>query len=62
MSDLPRLGAPAQRALANAGITALAQLAQYREAGVRKLHSMGRKALHVLKEAFSAQGLGWQPD
>lgn len=57
VSDLPRIGAPAQRALANAGITTLARLAQHTESEIGTLHSMGPKALSILREALAGQGL-----
>ena len=50
---------PAQRALANAGITRLEQLASAREADVAALHGMGPKALDILKAAMAARGLSF---
>ncbi|MGE0625326.1 MAG: helix-hairpin-helix domain-containing protein [Pseudomonadales bacterium] len=48
---------PAQRALAAAGITTLAELARRSEAEVTALHGMGPKAIEALKLAMAAQGL-----
>jgi len=50
---------PAQRALANAGIASLDDLATFPEAKVATLHGMGPKALDLLKAAMAAEGLGF---
>jgi hypothetical protein len=55
--DLPRIGAPALRALAGAGYTELGQLAGVSEAELSRLHGMGPKALRLLREALAARGL-----
>jgi hypothetical protein len=56
-SDLPKLAAPAQRALAGAGIKNLRQLAKFSEKEVKELHGIGQNALHELRLALKAQGL-----
>jgi hypothetical protein len=61
-SDLPNLAQPAQRALASADITTLAQLTQITEAEVLQLHGMGKKALAMLREALSARGLSFRKE
>jgi predicted flap endonuclease-1-like 5' DNA nuclease len=58
--DLPRIGAPATRALANIGITTLAGVAKYSEAELAKLHGMGPKALGILKQELKKQGKGFK--
>jgi len=59
-SDLPeKLGAPARRALSNAGITTLARLAKYSEAEIGKLHGMGPKAIGQLKAALRQRRLAF---
>ena len=50
---------PAQRALANAGITSLEALAKVPEAKVAALHGMGPKALEALRAAMAAKGLSF---
>lgn len=56
-SDLPKgIGAPATRALAAAGYTALAQLHGVPAAELKKLHGMGPKAIRVLEEALEQHG------
>jgi predicted flap endonuclease-1-like 5' DNA nuclease len=51
-TQLPHLSAPAQRALAAAGITCLEDLSQWREADVARLHGIGPNALKRLMEAL----------
>lgn len=61
--DLPTgLGAPAQRALAGAGIQHLDQLARISEAELKKLHGVGPKALDQLRQALAGQGLSFAAD
>ena len=50
------VGGPALRALAGAGVKSVADLAQWREADLAKLHGMGPKALGTLREALEASG------
>ena len=57
MSDLPRMAAPARRALATAGITTLADLTRCTEQVVAALHGMGPKALGLLREAMQERGM-----
>ncbi len=56
-SDLPKIGAPATRALVGAGYTQLAQLTQVSAAELLKLHGMGPKAIRILRETLAAKGL-----
>lgn len=56
-SDLPKIGAPALRALAAAGYQRLEQLTQVSAAELLKLHGMGPKALRILRETLASQGL-----
>ena len=62
-NDLPDgLAAPAQRALAGAGISRLAQLAKLTEAEVKALHGIGPNALAKLGAAMAAKGLGFKAE
>ena len=62
-SDLPDgLSAPAQRALAGAGISRLAQLAKMTEAEVKALHGIGPNALAKLRAAMAAKGLKFKAE
>lgn len=53
------MGKPALRALDAAGYTRLEQLANVREADLRKLHGMGPKSIRLLRDALAAQGLAF---
>lgn len=56
-SDLPKLSAPAQRALASVGIMRLSDLSKFSEAGLLKLHGFGPSSIKPLKEAMTAAGI-----
>ena len=58
-SDLPKLAAPAQRALAAAGYSRLEQLTHVREADLKKLHGIGPNALAQLHRALATKGLSF---
>jgi len=57
---LPKLAAPAQRALQSAGITNLTQLTQVSEEELMQLHGMGKNALSTLQEALKANRLSFR--
>lgn len=59
-NDLPKLAAPARRALAGAGLDTLARLARKTENEVAALHGMGPNALATLRAALKAKGLGFR--
>jgi len=59
-SDLPKLSAPAQRALAGAGIQNLKQLTKFSEAEIKQLHGIGPNALKQLRSALKAKGLSFR--
>lgn len=59
-SDLPaKLGAPAERALAGAGIKTLKQLTKFSEAEIKQLHGVGPNALGKLRQALAGRGLSF---
>ena len=58
-SDLPKLAAPAQRALAAANIQRLDQLTHFTEAQIKQLHGIGPNALNALRQALADQGLAF---
>ena len=60
--ELPRIGAPATRALEAAGCRRLSQVAELSEAGLLALHGMGPKAVRILREALAAKGLPLRGD
>lgn len=59
-SDLPKLSAPAHRALAGAGIQNLKQLSQFTERDIQKLHGIGPNALKELHVALQSKGLSFR--
>ena len=54
---LALLGAPARRALENANIVSLAELARHSEQEILALHGMGPKSIPILRQALQAAGL-----
>lgn len=60
-TDLPKIGAPATRALAAIGVTRLEQVADHRESELLALHGFGPRALRILNEALAARGLSIRP-
>jgi predicted flap endonuclease-1-like 5' DNA nuclease len=59
--DLPRIGAPATRALASIGVVRLDQVAAMREADVAALHGVGPKAITLLRAALADRSLAFRP-
>jgi hypothetical protein len=59
-TPLPRtIGAPATRALREAGVTTLEQVSAWSEAGLLALHGVGRVAVERLGAALAERGLGF---
>jgi predicted flap endonuclease-1-like 5' DNA nuclease len=54
--DLPSIGGPATRALADAGITRLSQVAEHTEAELAALHGVGPQAIRVLRVTLAERG------
>lgn len=61
-SQIPKLARPAQRALAEARINSLEQMAGYSEVEIRQLHGIGPNALEKLREALAAKGLSFKQE
>ncbi|SFI50872.1 hypothetical protein SAMN02799624_01114 [Paenibacillus sp. UNC496MF] len=62
-TDLPAgLSKPARRALANAGLTGLAQVARLSAGEFLALHGIGPKAVDLIREAMAVKGLGFKGD
>ena len=57
-SPLPRIGAPATRALERAGVTRLDQLTSWSRSRLLATHGVGPKAVAILEEALAARGMG----
>ena len=59
-SDLPeKLGVPAERALAGAGIKKLKDLTKFSEAEIKQLHGVGPNAIGKLRQALDENGLSF---
>ncbi|MBQ1023887.1 DNA-binding protein [Micromonospora sp. C95] len=58
LDTLPKISAPATRALNAAGYTALRQLAGVPRAELARLHGMGPKALDIIEAALEQHDLG----
>jgi DNA-directed RNA polymerase alpha subunit len=54
-----KLGNPAQRALANAGIKTLEELSKLTEKELLRLHGVGKSSLPVLRAAMATKGLSF---
>ena len=59
--ELPRMGQPAKRALAELGVTTLAQAQAMSEAELLAMHGVGPKAVSILRAALAAQGKDLAP-
>lgn len=57
LDSLPKIGAPAARALHGAGYTTLRQLAGVRRTELAQLHGMGPKALGIIEAALAEHDL-----
>ena len=57
IDTLPKIGAPATRALNAAGYTSLGQLAGVPKEQLAKLHGVGPRALRILEAALAEHGL-----
>lgn len=62
LDALPNIGGPATRALAQAGITTLRQVADRSARELGAMHGVGPKAIRILGEALTEQGLAFAPD
>jgi hypothetical protein len=59
-TDLPKLAAPARRALLGAGYTRLEDLTTVTESDVMRLHGMGANAMRALRDALRERGLAFR--
>lgn len=60
-SDLPKIGAPATRALASIGVTRLDELADRSQAELLKLHGFGPRAINITRHALASKGMSMRP-
>lgn len=57
---MSELGAPARRALENAGIHTVKELSRYTQQEILQLHGMGPSSLPKLKQALQQHGLNFK--
>ena len=57
LDELPELSAPAMRALHDAGLTTLRQVADVPRRELEDPHGVGPKALRIIEEALAEHGL-----
>lgn len=62
MTNLPKIGAPATRALASIGVTTVEQLAAYSEKEILALHGVGPKAIRILRPVMEEMGVTFKVD
>ena len=60
VSDIPKIGAPAQRALAAAGVKQLKDLTKFSEQEVSNWHGIGPNALGKLRQAMAEKGFSFK--
>ncbi|HSK65601.1 MAG TPA: hypothetical protein VK888_01625 [Anaerolineales bacterium] len=60
VSDIPKIGAPAQRALAAAGVKQLKDLTKFSEQEVSLWHGIGPNALGKLRQAMAEKGFSFK--
>ncbi|WCI09492.1 DNA-binding protein [Arthrobacter sp. OVS8] len=58
LGAIPKIGAPATRALNAAGYVSLSELAGVPRSELARLHGVGPKALRILEQALAEHGLG----
>jgi hypothetical protein len=59
LNALPKVGAPATRALVAAGYSSLRDLAGASKEKLAALHGVGPRALRILEEELAANGLSF---
>ena len=58
-APLPKIGAPATRALAAQGITCLADLTHHRSDDLLAVHGVGPRAVRLLRAALAERGMSF---
>ena len=59
-TPLPKIGAPATRALAGIGVTTVEALARYTEKELLALHGFGPKAIRILRPVMDELGVSFR--
>jgi hypothetical protein len=60
--ELPKIPAPAARALASVGVTRLDDLTNHHAVDLAALHGMGPKAMRQLEAALAERGMSFRTD
>jgi hypothetical protein len=60
VNPLPKLSAPAQRALVSAGISSLEDVAKFTKIEILGLHGIGKNTILPLEDALRKAGLGFK--
>ena len=60
IGDLPPIGRPANSALLSIGVTTLAEIARMSKRELLELHGVGPKAVRLLEQALTEQGLSFR--
>jgi len=61
-TPLPKISAPAIRALATIGVTTVEQLAEHTEQELLALHGFGPKAIRILAPVMAELGIHFRQD
>ena len=56
----PKMGKPAERALAHARIQSLTDLSKYSEQEIMNLHGIGKKAMAIIQQAMAANKISFK--
>jgi predicted RecB family nuclease len=59
-TPLPKISAPATRALASIGVTTIEQLAKHTEKELLALHGFGPKAIQILRPVMDEKGVSFR--
>lgn len=61
-TPLPKISAPATRALAGIGVTTVEQLAGHTEKDLLALHGFGPKAIRILRPVMEERGIAFRDE
>jgi predicted flap endonuclease-1-like 5' DNA nuclease len=61
-TPLPKISAPATRALAGIGVTTLEQLAGFTQKELLALHGFGPKAIRILRPVMEERGIAFRDE
>ena len=61
-TPLPKISAPATRALAGIGVTTVEELAEHTEDELLELHGFGPKAMRILRPVMEERGVSFRDE